>query len=227
MTDEEKQAQEQQQQAQQQAEGEEVTPTGTEEKGEKLLPQDEVNRIVQERVNATKEKYADYDDLKAKITEYEKSEEQRKRAEQSELENLQQDVGTKDEELNATKAQLQELQEQIKKDKISRAFEQQASQAGIAYIDDARALADLSNVEVTDEGVKGIDEIVKNLVDNKPFLVKQPEQQRQIGERNNGEQQKHDESNEELLRKAAEKARKSGRLEDKVAYVNLKSELGQ
>jgi hypothetical protein len=194
----------------------------------KTLTTEEVNEIVQKRINETKAKFSDYGDLKAKLEEYENAENERKRSEQSELENLQQDLGVKDEELNTYKTQLEQLQEQIKTDKVHRAFEAKAREAGIAYIDDAKALTDLSKVEVTDDGVQGIEEIVKDLVENKPFLIKQSEGQRQIGGASNGnDNQKADETAEELLRKAAEKARKSGRLEDKVAYVNLKAELTQ
>lgn len=194
----------------------------------KALTGEEVNQIVQKRVNETKEKYADYDDIKAKLAEYEQSEQERKRSEQSELDNAKEDLGTKDEELTNAKQELEQLREKVKRDQINQAFEKRAKEAGIAYVEDAQALADMSKIEVTDEGVTGVDDVIKNLVDSKPFLVKQEEGQRQIGERNNGGQtNKRDESSEEMLKQAAEKARKSGRLEDKIAYVNLKEELKQ
>lgn len=194
----------------------------------KTLTEEEVNQIVQKRVNATKEKYKDYDDLKTKLEKYEQAEAERKRSEQTELENAQTDLGAKDEELTQARQELENIKQQIETDKINRAFEKHAREAGIEYVEDAQSLADMSKVKVTDDGVQGIEDVIKGLVDTKPYLVKQAEGQRKIGERNNGgESNRKDPSTEELLKAAAEKARKSGRLDDKIAYVNLKAELTQ
>lgn len=55
------------------ADGKEITPPA----GEKLLTQSQVDAIVQDRLGREKQKYADYDALKNKVSEYEKSQDEK------------------------------------------------------------------------------------------------------------------------------------------------------
>jgi hypothetical protein len=194
----------------------------------KMLSEEEVNAIVQQRVNKTKEKYADYDDLKTKIATFEAAQQEKERAEMTEIERLKADLDAKEQEETTYKQQLETLQTQLKQDRIDRAFEAAAKAAGIEYIDQAKKLANMEGITVEDSDIKGVDEVIKSLVETSPFLVAPTQEQKKIGgATNNAESKQSDKSSEELLRAAAEKARRTGRVEDKIAYVQLKAELGK
>lgn len=194
----------------------------------KLLSQEEVNKIVQGIKAKFKEKYADYDDLKAKLEAYEKAQKEKEEAELSELEKAQRALAEKDEALAALQKQIEEAEAKARERAIKQAFKDAARAADIQYVDDALALADLSGVEVDGDEVKGIDEVIAKLVETKPFLVAKKQVQNPVGGPTNGKgDKKAQASKEELLKAAAEKARQSGRLEDKIAYAQLKRELSR
>lgn len=194
----------------------------------KTLTEDEVNEIVRKRVNKVKEKYSDYDDLKSQLDALLKEKKEREEAELSEMERLKKYLNEKDELVSSLQKELEKLNEMNRKRTIEMAFREKAREAGIAYVDDALRLADLSGVELDGDEVRGIDEIVKQLAEEKPFLLEQKKpQQRAIGGPSNFEQDKNEfKSKEELLKAAAEKAMKSGRIEDRIKYALLKKELG-
>jgi hypothetical protein len=197
-------------------------------KEEKLLTQEEVNAIVQGKVNKLKDKYGDYDDLKTRVEAFEKAQKEKADAELSELERAQKALEAKDTTLSDLQKQIESMRIDNEKKSIRAAFEKAARGANIEYVEDAISLADLSTVVVEGDEVKGIDEIIANLVEKKPFLLAPKQGQKGIGGASNGgESKKNDVSAEELLKAAAEKARKSGRLEDRIAYVNLKHDLGK
>lgn len=153
----------------------------------KTFTQDELDKIVADRIAREKkklDKFADYDDVKTKASEYEKLLEEKRLAELSEKERLE-EIAKKHEEEKASYAQeLETLRESIKAEKIRNAFNQIATGSQIEYLDDAFHLADLSAVTVEEGKVVGMEEAIKALVDNKPFLVakKQP---KSIGEPTN------------------------------------------
>lgn len=166
------------------------------------------------------------DALKEIISDYQKrkeADEERKRKEMTELERLQDVLKKKQTAEQELQKQIEALKKQVESEKIRNAFITKAQEANIAYIDDALKLADLSNVTVDDEGVKGIDEVIKNLVETKPFLLKQQSNQpKQIGEPSNYGGKDSQKTAEQLLAEAAEKAKKSGKIEDLAAYQKLK-----
>lgn len=196
----------------------------------KTFTQEELDKIVADRLARERkkyEKYADYDEMKAKLAEYEKEREERERAEMTELERFKTDLEKVTGEKSALEQELVRLREQMKQDKIRHEFTKAASSAGITHVDDAYVLAqsDLARVTFDDDGnVVGIDEVVKALVENKPFLVgkKEPES---IGGPNNPPA--NGKTAEKTLEELAEKARKSGRPEDRVAYLKAKAQLGR
>lgn len=169
------------------------------------------------------------DDLKSMVDDYnarKQAEEQRKREEMSELERLQADLKAKEEVGQKLARQLEELQERVKQERITNAFIKAATQHNIAYIDDAIKLADLSAVKVNEDGsVEGVEEVVKALVETKPFLLRKT--QIPIGEPSNGGKAGVSEKTaEQQLEEAKNKALKTGRAEDRAAYARLKRELG-
>lgn len=193
----------------------------------KMLTEDEVNEIVRKRVNKIKEKYSDYDQLKSQLEELLKEKKEREEAEMTELERLKKHLSEKDELVSNLQKEIEALNEKNRKRAIEMAFKEKAREAGIEYVNDALRLADLSKVEIDGDEIKGIDEVVKQLVEEKPFLLAQKKQQKPIGGPSNFETDKNEtKSKEELLKAAAEKARKTGRLEDRVAYALMKRKLG-
>ncbi|KQL18850.1 hypothetical protein [Cytobacillus solani] len=190
------------------------------------MTQEELDALIGREKGRVKSKYSDYDELKTKLADYVKQAEEKQRAEMTELERLQKDLEAKGEVEQTLAKQLEEMQAQIKHEKIRNEFIKVATSNQIAYLDDAFSLADLSAVTIGDDGkVVGMDEAIKTLVDNKPYLVAK-KQIKQIGEPSNGTHERVDKTAEQLLQEAAEKARKSGRNEDRAAYAKLKRELG-
>lgn len=197
------------------------------EKEVKMLTQEEVDRILSERIARERKKYADYEELKAKALEYEKKLEEQRLAELSEKERAEEIAKKYEEERNQYAKQLEELKNAVKEEKIRNTFITKAQAAGVAYIDDAYKLADLSKVEVSEDGtVNGIDDVVKALVESKPFLVGQ-QKPKPVGESTNRQFDKSEKTADQLLQEAYEKAKKSGRPEDRIAYNKLKLELGK
>lgn len=184
----------------------------------KTFTQAEIDAIVQARIARERDKYKDYEDLKAKAEAYEEEKRQREEAEMTEAEKARK-------EAERLKAELESLRKQQEQNAIDSAIEEALRKENVKYIDQAKRLADLSSVKYEDGKVIGVEEVVKNLLAESPFL--KVEKQREIGEPSNTNPVKPDKSAEELLEAAAQKARMSGRMEDKLAYVELKRKLSQ
>lgn len=193
---------------------------------EKLLTQAEFEEALKKRLDRERKKYEGFDDLKTKASEYETLLEEKRLAELSEKERADELAKKYEADTQSLTAQLEALRKQSQDDKIRNAFRTVASSAGIAYIDDAIALADLSAVSIGEDGkVEGVDDVVKALVENKPFLVAKAKSQ-PIGQATNGGQQT-DKSAETLLAELRAKAKSSGRIEDRVAFDKLNREIGK
>lgn len=193
------------------------------------MSQEELNALIGREKGKVKKKYEDYDDLKAKLAEYEQVVEEKKRAEMTELEKLQADLDAKHQSEQSLTQQLEALQTQMKQERIVNAFIKAAPSVNIPSdrIDAALKLADLSAVTVGEAGtVEGLDELMKTLVESYKFLAEVKKPQKPIGASSNGPlDNAGTKTAEQLLLEAAEKARKSGRVEDRAAYANLKREL--
>lgn len=195
----------------------------------KTYTQDEINDIIAKRLERERKKFADYEDVKAKASEYEAKLEEQRLAELSEKERAEELAKKFETELNELKSQLEAKENAIREQAIKNEFIKVASSANIIDIDAAIALSDLSAVTIGDDGaVVGVDDVIKTLVENKPYLVSKKQTQ-PIGQATNGSTngQQADKTAEQLLAEAAEKARKSGTLADKVAYAQLKKELNK
>ncbi|AXN39846.1 phage scaffolding protein [Peribacillus butanolivorans] len=195
----------------------------------KTFTQAEVDKLIADRIaraNKKLDKFADYDDLKTKLSTFEQAEKERQEAEMTELEKLQAQLAEKDTKEQTLAQQLADLEKAVQNEKIRNAFNQIATSNQIAHLDDAFVLADLSAVTVEDGKVVGMEDAIQALVDNKPFLItkKQP---KPIGESTNGNTERADKTAEQLLKDAAAKAKKSGRIEDRMAYASLQAELNK
>ena len=203
----------------------EPTPEPTPEP--KLVPQDEVDRIVADRLARERKKYADYDDVKAKLTALEQAEEERKKAELTEAERLAAELEEARKQAQAAEEAMGAALTAANTRLINAEFKALARDANIPAdrLSAALKLADLSAVTVDDEGnVVGVDAAVKALITEHAYLVAQATP-KPIGGAAGGGDPLPDKTKEQLLEAAAEKARKSGRLDDQVAYAKIKREL--
>jgi len=190
------------------------------------MTQEELDALIGREKGRVKGKYADYDELKAKISDYEAAQQAKADEELSAVERLEKKLADKEAaELELT-AQLNEVKTKATQERVRNAFVRAATANEITYVDAALKLADLSAIEIAEDGSPiGVDEIVKALVTDNPFLVAK-KQQKEIGESSNGGKQDNEKTSEQLLEEAADKAKKSGRIEDRVAFDKLKRQLG-
>ncbi|MBQ4817670.1 Clp protease ClpB [Bacillus pumilus] len=198
-------------------------PTGDDQPKKLELTQEEFDEKITSRIKRAVSKYADYDDLKAKLSAYEKAEQEKADAELTELDRIKKELDAKAETEKTLTQQIEDLKKASEQEKITNAFIKAATSENIAYLDDALRLADLSGVSVEDGKVVGVDDVVKALVEEKPFLIAQ--KPKPIGQSTNSGSDKIDKTPDQLIKEAEEKARKSGRTEDLAAVAQLKRQL--
>ncbi|MCR8983407.1 hypothetical protein, partial [Brevibacillus laterosporus] len=132
---------------------EQTPPTDDSVETPKTFTQEELDRIVADRVARERkktEKYADYDELKTKITEYERERDEKQRAEMTEIERWKTDFEKEVASKQALEQSVAEMEAKYRQEKIRNAFITAATSANIAHIDDAYILAssDLSKVTI-------------------------------------------------------------------------------
>lgn len=196
------------QQGEQQNPGNQHRPTGGQ-KQERMFTQSELNAIVGDRVNRTKEKY------EAKLQELNKQ-----------LEEMM-TIKKKAEEYDKLLEEFESFKSKYRTEKIQTRFKEKAKEYNIEYLDAAMKLVkdELFGLSVNEDGeVEGLDDLVKKLVEENPFLVKKQEQPKPVGLPSNPSG-RVDKSKEQLLKEAYEKARRTGKKEDLLAYSRLKREL--
>lgn len=194
----------------------------------KTFTQAELDEILTKRIERERKKFADYDEIKTKASEYEAQIEAQRLSELSEVEKAQEQARKFEEQLTSLTAQLEAERTKAQQQAIKNEFIKVASGANIIDIDAAIALSDLSAVAIGDDGaVVGVDDVIKTLVENKPYLVAKKTTQPIGSATNSGTSKYVDKSADQLLAEAAQKARKSGRVEDRVAFDKLKRELGK
>ncbi|MNV17754.1 hypothetical protein D3C71_1085510 [compost metagenome] len=195
---------------------------------EKTFTQAELDRIIADRLARANKGREDYDDIKAKLAEIEKAEEERKKAEMTAAERLEAEKAEALKAAEDAKAERDKALTAANQRLIKAEFRAIARELNIRTdaLDDAYVLADLSVVKVDDDGnIDGVKDVVEALLTNKPFLADQPKPQpKPIGGASGGGEPA-DKTKEQLLAEAAEKARKSGRPEDFTEYSALKRKL--
>lgn len=198
---------------------------------QKSFTQDEIDRIVADRITRERKKYADYDEVKTKLSDFEKADEERKKAAMSEKERLEAEkaeaLRKAEEAVTERDKTLQAANQRL----IKAEFRALARELGVRpdALDDAYKLADVTAVTVDDEGnAAGVKDVVEALLKNKPYLADAPKREaKSIGNASNPNPDNTAKTAEQLLRDAAQKARESGRIEDMVAYSALKAELSK
>lgn len=138
------------------------------------MTQEEFDARIADRLARERRKYADYDDIKTKLSTFEQAEEERRKAAMTEKERLEaeRDAEKKraDDVDSGAKAKLEAANQRL----IKAEFRAQARELGVRAdaLDDAFKLADISSITVDDEGnAAGVVDVVKALLVNKPFLV--------------------------------------------------------
>lgn len=204
------------------------TPPADTQDPPKTFTQEELDRIVADRIARERkktEKFADYDDIKAKLSELEKAQEERKKAEMSETERLAA-------ELEEARKKAQEAEERgssaitaANQRLINAEFKALAREHNVPAdrLAAALKLADLSAVTIDDDGPQGVEDAVKALIEANPYLVEKS-QPRQIGGRSGGEDPA-EKTKEQLLAEAKVKAEQNPTPDAIAAYTQLKREL--
>ncbi|MGK9388843.1 phage scaffolding protein [Bacillus sp. RK1064] len=166
---------------------EQVTQQPSGDQPKKLeLTQEELDALITKRISRVESKYADYGDLKEKVSAYEKAEQEKADAELTELERIKKELEAKSETEMSLAKQIEDLKKADEQNKITNEFIKIATAHGIAYVDDALRLADLSEVKVDEGKVLGIEGVVREIVDNKPYLIKSTQNSKPIGQPTNG-----------------------------------------
>jgi hypothetical protein len=199
----------------------------------KTFTQAELDKIVADRVAREKKKldrYADYDDVKTKLSEFEKFEEERKKAEMTVQERLEAEKAEADKKAQEAEERANKALEQANKRLLKAEFRLLAKELGVRKdaLDDAFVLADMTSVEVDEEGnVQGVKEALETLKKAKAYLFggvdyADPSPGQYEAKRGEATQDQAKRKLQEL----ADKAKKTGRIEDKIAYASFKKELG-
>ena len=194
--------------------------------GDKTFTQAELDEIIANRIERERKKYADYDELKTQLSELEQAAEERRLAELSEKERAEELAKKYEQEKTELAEQLTELQRKVEREKVTNAFIVEAQAAGIVYIDDALKLADLTDVKVDGDAVTGIDVVVKELVESRPFLLPQEKPKpREIGAPSGGNATDDEVKTLEAELEAAEKAKNISKV---IEITNkIKAKLGK
>lgn len=198
----------------------------------KTFTQAELDKIVADRVAREKkklEKYADYDDVKTKLSEFEKFEEERKKAEMTVQERLEAEKAEADKKAQEAEERANKALEQANKRLLKAEFRLLAKELGVRKdaLDDAFVLADMTSVEVDEEGnVQGVKEALETLKKSKAYLFggidyADPSPGQYEAKREGSQDQA-----KRKLQELADKAKKTGRIEDKIAYASFKKEIG-
>ncbi|PFQ72441.1 hypothetical protein COK15_28295 [Bacillus cereus] len=187
------------------------------------MTQAELDALIAKSKNQVRKQFADYDEVKAKAEEADRIAEEARLAKLDEVERAKEEAKAKENEVTSLQAELNSIKQAQKTKEVNDKFAEVALSVNIPkeFIEDAKVLA-----KVTDAtSVEDIEEIVTKLVKERPFLVKEEVVQREIGGASNPPKQKNEKSDAQLLQEAADKYRRTQRMEDKIAYVNLKHAL--
>ncbi|MEH7246470.1 scaffolding protein [Neobacillus niacini] len=198
----------------------------------KTFTQEELDKIVADRLSREKkklEKYADYDEVKTKLTEFEKFEEERKKAEMTVQERLEAEKAEADKRAQESEERANKALEQANKRLLKAEFRLLAKELGVRKdaLDDAFVLADMTSVEVDEEGnVLGVKEALETLKKAKAYLFGGVDYADPSPGQYEAKREGTQDQAKRKLEELAQKAKKSGRIEDKIAYASFKKELG-
>lgn len=203
-----------------------VEPKQTESNEQRLFTEQELNerisKAVQERLGRERKKYeerlSEFENLQKELEELRRFKEEQELSKLSEVEQLQKKLETIEQEKQQYQKSFEDLQNELKNERITNKFRQLAQQSGIKYIDDALRLSDLSKVE-TDEDISNI---VKSLVETKPFLLDHQQKQAPIIGQSSNPTVRPEKTAEQLLEEARQRVLKERTPEAMIDYQRLK-----
>lgn len=115
--------------------------------------------------------------------------------------------------------------EEEKVSRFEEKFRELAAASNIEYVDDALKLADVSNVYFEGDELCGVEEVVNDLVENKPFLLKKKAPTRIGRPAGRGYDDDYERGEMALLADYAKKVKRTGRMSDRVAYARMKRQI--
>jgi hypothetical protein len=143
-------------------------------KGEKTFTQAELDEILAKRLKRDKEKQAETDEKLKRLEEFEKAEEERKKAAMSEAEKLKAEKEEADKKAQEAADQAKKAQETANQRIINTEIRSIARSLNANDPNDVLALLDKTGIEMDDEGnVKGVEDALKALKESKPWMFKQ------------------------------------------------------
>jgi DNA primase large subunit len=194
----------------------------------KTFTQEDVDRLVTDRLARERKKYGDYDDLKAELTKLKSAEEERQKAEMSVSERLEAEKAAAIQAAEDAKAELSKTVSAANQRLINAEFRDVARELKLRpdALKSALKLVDLSAVEVDDEGnVKGLEDAVKALIEDNPYMVEQPKKEpKTIGDPSGGDP-KPEKTKEQRIAEAAAEVRANPTPERIAKFTQLKREL--
>lgn len=196
------------------------------ENAEKTFTQAELDELIAKRIERERKKFADYDELKSKLSEFESQAEEKRQSELTDLQKAQEQAQQFEAKVQELTAQLEAERTKSQDQALKATYKQVASSFGIVDVEAALILSDLSAVSFDENGeVIGVEDAVKKLIEHKPYLVAKKQTQPIGTATNGGSSGQSEKTAEQLLAEAAEKAQKTNRPEDFARYAQLKREL--
>ncbi|MGS0530679.1 phage scaffolding protein [Bacillus mycoides] len=143
----------------------------------KTFTQEELDDIVKKRLererNKSAEQYGDYDDVKAKLAEFEKAEEERKKLEMTEIERLQAEKEEADKKALEASESAQKAQEKANARILNTEIQSIARALDANDPGDVLALLDKSSIQLDADGnYQGVEGAVNALKESKPWMFK-------------------------------------------------------
>lgn len=132
-----------------------------------------------------------------------------------------------DEKDNAPIIDEQNATSTNEEEKVSRfeeKFREIAAASNIEYVDDALKLADLSGVYFEGDELHGVEEVVKDITENKPFLLKN-KAPTIIGRPASRGYDDDDRGDMAILADYEAKAKRTGKMSDRVAFAQMKRKI--
>ncbi|WP_145412502.1 scaffolding protein [Paenibacillus xylanexedens] len=151
----------------------------------KTFTQEELDAIVRDRLARDRKGREDYDDVKAKLTALEQAEEDRKKAELSATERLEAEKAEALERAQKAEQAKEAALTAANQRLIKAEFKTVARELNVRAdaLEDAYVLANLTSVSVDDNGDPvGVEDAVKALLTNKPYLIDVQKKPQPIGD---------------------------------------------
>ncbi|MMZ45476.1 hypothetical protein D1872_70740 [compost metagenome] len=146
----------------------------------KTFTQEELDQVIADRIARERKKYADYDELKTKLSDFEREKEEREKEKMSVTERLEAEKAAALKAAEDARTERDQALTAANQRLIKAEFRTMARELNIRpdALDDAYVLADLSTASVEGDGsIIGVEDVVKALIASKPFLVEQPKKE--------------------------------------------------